>query len=304
MATTAANRRPFTKFVTPVASDLAKDPEGALAAAGLNYEVMKRAMYFSSTKPSNKGKPVKVPDRFATVKVADGDEAYIANVGPRYQTIQNAEAFSVAQPLVDAGFTVHSLGETKDGKRVFMNLQAPEGFSVLGSDAHELYVMVRTSHDGTLTLQGLITAIRMFCQNQMRLIERTAVDRWRFRHLEGGSLAFEAETMSRLCLDYVSEYKQIAERLAAIDLDIAAAQKVLDKAIPNRLEWHEGIINALQNSPTIEKDQRTTGWGLINATTEFLEWLREVKTDEARFSAAVDGAGLRATRRVMRELTR
>lgn len=305
MATPATERRAFTKFVTPVDSEYEKDPMGALVAAGLDYTVTKRPLYYASTIPAKKSKPVKIHDRYATVKTTlDGDEAYIANVGPRYAEIQNRQAFSVAEPLIDHGFTVHSLGESKDSKRVFMNLRTPDGFTVLGQEGHDLFVMVRTSHDGTLTLQGLITAVRLFCQNQMRLIESSAVDRWRFRHLEGASLEFEAATMAKLCEAYVDEYKDVAERLAAVDLEIVEATKILEKAMPKRTEWHEGVLNALANSPTIADDQRRTGWGLINATTEYLEWLREVKTDEARFSATVDGAALRATRKVLRQLTR
>jgi phage/plasmid-like protein (TIGR03299 family) len=305
MPTEAAHRVPFTKFVTPVAQEYEKDPMGALAAAGLDYEVTKRPLYFASTVPSKKSKPIKIPDRYATVKMFDGDEAYIANVGPRYEEIQNRDAFGVSQALVDVGFLVHSVGESKDSKRVFMNLRAPDGFEVLGGeDHHELFVMVRTSHDGTLTLQGLITPVRIFCQNQMRLIESTAVDRWRFRHLAGAELAFEAETMAKLCVDYVSSYQDVAAKLAAIDLELDATKKILEKAMPKRTEWHDGILNALENSPTIDSEHRRTGWGLVNATTEYLEWLREVKTDEARFSATVDGAALRATRKVLRQLTR
>jgi len=305
MATAAANRVPFTKFVTPVAEQFEKDPMGALAAAGLDYEVVKRPLYFASTVPSKKSKPVKIPDRYATVKMFDGDEAYIANVGPRYSEIQNREAFSVSEALVEYGFAVHSVGESRDSKRVFMNLRAPDGFEVLGGeDHHELYVMVRTSHDGTLTLQGLITPVRIHCQNQMRLIVSTAVDRWRFRHLEGADVHFEAETMAKLCSDYVDSYQDVASKLAAIDLELDETMKILERAMPKRTEWHEGILNAQENSPTIDNKLRRTGWGLVNATTEYLEWLREVKTDEARFSATVDGAALRATRKVLRQLTR
>ena len=100
-------------------------------------------------------------------------------VGSRYKVVQNEELFSFAENLHDGNplVSVDSAGSLKDGRIVFGSWNLPNELVLDpqgANDKTKLYLIVWTSHDGSVAVQAAITPVRVRCQNTLNLAMKQA----------------------------------------------------------------------------------------------------------------------------------
>lgn len=280
---------PWMKLGTVIEDPVS--PGEAIKLAGLDWRVdlaPLQAVY--------RGKVLDVPDRFAVVR--DSDSAVLGNVGSKYETFQNEEAFEFFTPLTDAGDAViHAAGPLRHGRVVFMVAKAPESIDVLGDDSHDLFWLLRTSHDGTKAVEVALMMLRGRCMNSLGMpsFTREAQQRWAVTHVSTlkDRLAEAQSTMTRTDA-YVESFVQTAERLAAIDVELGDFTRLLEQVLPDRPrrpEVIERMSRLFESSPT--NGFTGNGWGAVNAISEYFDWSRDTRSDEARLYASVDGVAAR-----------
>lgn len=282
-----------------VGATSAKD---AIAQAELDWTVRLDPMY--RYKQTTRGY-VKVPDRFVSVR-EDTDDA-VGAVGKAYVPWQNVDAFTFAEPLVDDGIAEWwAGGEQKGGAQVFVVVKFTADFRLVGDLETELFLMLRSSHDGSKSIQAVVTPIEAFCTNQTALIMSTAPMKWSVGHYRTATDKLEeAHKTLRNMGNYAQELRETSERLAAVELELEEAAALLSEVIPQRprsRQLTEGILSTLQHSPTVRDEFRTTGWGLIEATTEFLDHRRPSRSAHARFNAISGGFNHEVRNEVARRL--
>lgn len=286
---------PWMKLGTVV--DEAQSLEDAIVLAGLDFEVDLRKDGYQNSK----GNWVTDPSKRKIVRV-DTDKP-LGTVSSTYELLQYREAFDF---LADVNVNFVAAGSLKFGKQAFMVVQVPglDKLEVAGGDHHDMYVVVRTSHDGSRALEVNQMALRGVCMNALTLSSfgksgygGSAKQRWSIRHTQ--NMRAKMEQVAALLNGtqaYAENFAETANRLAAIDLELKDAEKVILKLVEaqhgyvkDQESYVTGIMNTYQFSS--RNGYVGNGWGLVNAVSEHYEHVRggDRRTPEARWTQAFDG---------------
>lgn len=260
----------------------------AIVAAGLDWEVELRKVYTLNAV----GSKVIVPGANAVVRTSD--DHTLGLVKSKYVPFQNRDAFTFADNLVDSGAAKYeTAGSLRDGKQVFLTMKVPTEIKIDGGDAHDLYVLLRTSHDGSKAVGVYLTPIRVVCMNTMALAthKSNVKQKWSMPHVSTieGKLQEARETL-KMSFAYADEFSALANQLIATKITDDAAAELLAQVFPVRPKTDEkidGVMDALRNSD--KNGYRGTGWGVLNAMTEYHEHYRDRIQPEATFFNTIDG---------------
>lgn len=273
-----------------------------MKTAGLDWEVRLEQMY--RYKQTTRGY-AKVPDSHVVVRV-DEDRSMGA-VKSRYVPFQNTQAFAFGDLLVDEGIAKWwSAGELYGGTQVFAVMRFTADFKLVNDLETELFLLLRSSHNGSKAIQAIVTPIEAQCTNQSAMILGTAPMRWAVPHVSTAEakLAAAQETLRGMST-YAQALRTTSEKLAAIDLELHEFESLLHNTLPNRPKVEdtiEGIMRVNSESPTVTDELRRTAWGAFEAVTEYFDHVRPTQTSQSRFTSIYDGAGARARNAVAERL--
>lgn len=263
--------------------------EQLLEQAGLNWEVAKRPLW--SRKSS--GEFEQSAGAFEIYRT-DTEEA-LGTVKRKYEVWQNRDAFAFGDALVaDGKARWVEAGCQGNGWRVFTTMRLTDPFTV-ADDRYDLYLYLRTSHDGSSSVSGYVTPIRVWCTNQLPLVSQTALDKFSFQHT--GKLherLQEAQKSFQLTVAFETEFKASMERLLATPVSDDKARYLIKDVIPATRPRRDDMVDAIllnyQTSPTVEP-YRGNGYGLLNGLTEYMDHLKVQRNGNARFESIMHGEG-------------
>lgn len=264
----------------------------AAEAGGLNFTVSKRPLAF--------GTQIDLPDSevysYSPIKervavVRDDTNVWLGLMSDEYPLLQFGEAFDFMDTV---GSRYVAAGALRHGRQGFMVVKAPDDFKVLGgADPHDLYAILRTSHDGSRAVEVSVQPLRQRCMNQLTLQSFTAgvPYRWAIPHTSSmmAKLAEAQKSLTNIG-KYADAYTRNVERLAKIKLTQDEAVKTLEAVLPDRPrrpEQIDRITTAWHTSETVGFDW--TGWGMLNAVSDYFEWGRVGGSAESRFIGALQG---------------
>lgn len=251
-----------------------------------------------------------ISGRKAVVRRDTGDVFDV--VSDDYRPVQYAQAFEFMDEV-----SPHyvAAGTLRGGRQGFMVVQRPDlhtlDLDLDGtSDPHELFVVLRTSHDRSRGLEVALMPLRGRCMNQLPLAGFTfsAEQRWSVRHVgEPMKKLSAARRVFANVAVYAREFEETARRLVETDVLVDEVEELLRGVLPDRPRRDlqvNGIVAAWRESPYV--GFRNNGWGLVNAVGEYFEWQREsaVRTDQSRFISGLDGATSRYVNRTAQLLLR
>ena len=218
----------------------------------------------------------------------------LSTVGSRYKVVQNEELFSFADNILDGDSRCawESAGSLKNGKVVFGSLTVPREMVLDpqgANDQTKLYLIVWTSHDGSVAVQAAITPVRVVCQNTLNLAMRNAKQSFKIRHTQTaeGKIQIARETLG-LTLGYFDEFEKEAQALFAESLNDKQFSDLIRKVYPKpaddasklaKTKWENKVVlidDLYFNSPT-NANIKGTKWGAFNALTERLDWYRSAR---------------------------
>jgi len=214
-------------------------------------------------------------------------------VGQRYHVLQNEELFSFGDNILDGGGRWETAGSIRGGRVVFGSL-ALERETVLDptgvADKVKTYLLINTSHDGSIAIQASITPVRVVCANTLNLAlgakrgKNAIKQSFKIRHTQTaeGKIAIARETLG-LANKYMDAFDIMAK--AMIEKEITAQQfnEIILAAYPKPDKDTKGAIKKWENKVDIINDIYTgefngmianTAWGAFNALTERLDWHR------------------------------
>lgn len=293
-----ARELPWRKLGDVVTEDVLTAKE-AVKAGGLDWTVKLAPLYAGVTKETGHGLPnemvyAAVDDRHAVIRSSDNKALGV--VGSHYVPFQNAEAFQFMDTLVESGDAKYeAAGSLRDGKIVFLTCKIPKAINIGGDDPHDLYTLLRTSHDGTKAISVYVTPIRIRCTNVLALAthNRNVQQKWSVTHVSTvhGRIA-EARDTLKMTNKYVDEFQKMGDRLLKIKMGDSQFDTLLDRILPDRPKTPDvkaAIVAVYNESPTV--GYKGTAWGGLNAISEYFDWHRRSGSDEARFINAIDGIG-------------
>lgn len=241
----------------------------------------------------------KIPHRKAVIADDNGDFMGFVSTS-MYKSLQYAEAFNFMDTL---GRPYVAAGALRGRRQGFMVVQPDVDLKVLGGeDPHDLFAVLRTSHDSSRAVEVSVMPLRGRCMNQLTL-RSFAVGiphRWSIKHTSTmhAKLAEAQKSLKNIGI-YAKRYEELADKLANINVTEAKARKLLEIVIPmprtgktERTQvQHTDRLNAVlslwSSSPTVA--YAGTGWGLVNAVSEYFDWYRVGGTPESRFIGALEG---------------
>jgi phage/plasmid-like protein (TIGR03299 family) len=168
------------------------------------------------------------------------------------------------------------------------------------NDKTQLYLIVFTSHDGSVAVQAAITPVRVVCQNTLNIAMKSAKQSFKIRHTQSseGKIAVARETLG-LTLGYFDEFEKQAQELFKQEINDKQFQDIVKTLYPKpsedasklaKTKWDNKVVllnDLYHNSPT-NANIKGTKWGAFNALTERLDYFRTVRksNSESKWAAA------------------
>jgi phage/plasmid-like protein (TIGR03299 family) len=222
----------------------------------------------------------------------DGGLDRLGVVKSRYRVFQNEELFAFGDNILSGGAQWETGGSIKDGTQVFGSLLIDRTV-VLGAgeydDSVKIYLLVSTSHDGTLSIQASVTPVRVVCQNTLGVALSGVQQKFKIRHTEkaDGKVA-EAQKALGLTFAYAAEFEKEMEALiqqSITDNEFDALVKGLypepEKDVKGSLKKWEtkrdllwDVYRGQADGPDTMSTITGTKYGALNALTEALDWYR------------------------------
>jgi phage/plasmid-like protein (TIGR03299 family) len=225
-------------------------------------------------------------------------------VGERYVPLQNEDLFDFGDLMLDGGGRWETAGSIKGGRQVFGSL-ALERETVLDpngvSDKVNTYLLINTSHDGSVAIQASITPVRVVCANTLNLaLKGKAKQSFKIRHTStaSGKVAQAREALG-LANKYMDEFDKLAQEMiskeitkAKFDEIVALAYPAPEKDAKGSFKKYNDKMDLIQSIYVGDYNNTISGtaWGAFNALTERLDWYRSGRGgDNESILAAASG---------------
>jgi phage/plasmid-like protein (TIGR03299 family) len=228
-------------------------------------------------------------------------------VGERYHVLQNEDLFSFGDNILDGGGRWETAGSIKGGRVVFGSL-ALERETVLDpngvADKVKTYLLINTSHDGSIAIQASITPVRVVCANTLNLaLNRTrkkdgVKQSFKIRHTQtaNGKVQIARETLG-MANKYMDEFDKMAHAMISKEISAKDFNDIILAAYPKPEKDAKGAIKKWENKVDMINDIYTgefngmiagNAWGAFNALTERLDWYRSARggSNESMLAAA------------------
>ena len=261
----------------------------ALVQAELDWEVRLEELFYS--KKNKFGDYVEtgvITDKFGVVR--SSDESCLGVVGKRYTPIQNRDAFTFMDNIVDSGEAKYeTAGSLYNGKHIWilMNLNNVEGIEQVDGDNIVPYVLLTNSHDGSSALKVITTPVRVVCQNTLRLALSGAPQGFSVRHTSGISNKVDyARSALGLVVKYYSNFQQEVEKMintqVSDDKFMEIVARVFPKPSDEEMEKPRIASNYKHKIANIESNyvgelHSGTAWGVLNAFNSYELWQKKTR---------------------------
>lgn len=257
--------------------ELVKSDE-ALVLAGLDWTV--------ELEPAFVADGTEVPNTQITRRSSDGQ--ILGTVGDRYTPIQNHELFEFTDHLAEYGARYESAGSLRDGKNVFTTMVVERPLVVEG-DTHIPYLVMASSHDGSMATRALLSPVRVVCMNTLRLAIAKSNRSFTIRHTTNYKQSmdiarktlglsfeyldgFEAEVQAMMSQSVTdSEFDALLDAVWKLDTETELKGKTSRNA-----KKRDEVKAILLHDPAV-KDYRGTAWGALNAFNTWEQWVAPVR---------------------------
>lgn len=232
-----------------------------------------------------KGHFIPVPNMFSTVRTnpSTGDSEVLGVVGNSYQVIQNeAGAQFLANLVGESGGKIVSAGSLRGGTQTFVVMKTPDTINVGGFDAHDSYVTLLNSHDGSQAFQALHGHIRVVCANTQDMAIKGATNAYKVKHTtnananvmmarEALEMSFKRDEMFQAEADRLLDSTFSEEQFNAFLLDLFGKPTESKRGITIAENRTQDLNNLFTGSETMTQI-RGTKWAAYNAVTEYFDW--------------------------------
>lgn len=248
----------------------------AIKAAGLDWEVSLQPVYTRGAGGFNE-----VPFRKSVTRSDTGES--IGIVGRNYVPLQNREAFSFFDNVVDDGEAKYeTAGSLGNGRQVWMTAKVPEGVQVGGVDPVDIYLLLTNSHDGSRAVTAAVTPVRVVCQNTLNFALNRARRAWKVRHTSGvQARVAEARSSLELTFNYMDVWNKEAESLLSDEMTLKRFERLQDVLV-KELKMSDRLADDFRDRTKLlfaegqtTEAVRNTAWAGLNVVSEYFEHLRK-----------------------------
>jgi len=281
----------------------------AIEYGGMDFTVEKQRLF------TERG--IDVPNYFANVREDNRD--VLGLVGNDYTIIQNREVFSFFDQIVGQGQVIYeTAGCLGKGGVIFVTGKLPKQI-VIGSDSPiDNYLVLCSSHDGSMAITAFFTPVRVVCQNTLNASFNNNTNRVYIKHTQNVKERFvEAAKMMGIHSAYLDNLEaafklMYDKRVSDQDMKSIVTRAFLSKeeiktlALTGNVELStrktnmlDGVVKYYHQASEIESI-RGTAFGIYNAVAGYFQNVKNFRSDEVKMKSIVLG-GLSAqyTQRVL-----
>ena len=293
--------------------------EEVLANAGLDFEVRKAPSGYMNPQGDF------VRHRGHTITYRTDTGAALGSVSSSYEVYQNIDAVKVFDRIVGEGRADYDrVGMIDGGRKGFLSMKMPEGFTVAGWDDIDQYLYMVTSQVGSTGVRYIPANVRLGCTNQFAYLDSMlrqaginprVLSSRHSRHIESRI----GDAINALnFVDVLNEqFANTAGELMQVELDVAGRTEFYidamglktDEKLIDKVENPFGLTTRGNNTLTRLQELEDTAlgfddgdinsaWGAFNVVTEYLDhqWVYDrkgEKVNQKRVESALLGTGAR-----------
>jgi phage/plasmid-like protein (TIGR03299 family) len=266
------------------------DSATAIRAAGLNWSLYKNPL----TTVDADNNQIEVPNQFAIVR---GDtSAVLGVVGKNYKIFENAEAFNFFDEVIGDKLAVYeTAGALHGGKIVWILAKLPKTIRAGSTDdISDSYVLLATSHNGSMSVVMMPTLVRTVCDNTFTLAisEYSAESGIRMRHTKNmkNNLSLAKQRL-QIVNNKIDEYQDKVNLLASRQISSKVLEAYAEAMFPDNPDAKhntrtENMRNNIFENFEMKEIKETDGtwWKAVNAVTYYIDHQRSTKgkNDSAR----------------------
>lgn len=249
-------------------------------------------------------------------------------VSKSYGIVQNKDAFGFIDMLCsgeladrDHSPVITNAGVLGYGERVFITAKFPRSIVLdnKGDDRVDMYIVFTNSHDGSGAVTGLITPIRVWCNNTLALAMHNNSGKITYRHtanvmkrldlLNRENREFAYKSLNLFSV-YEKSLKDNFEHLKNIKLADDDLKRILAEVYLTEKEYEVYKVTNEIKSPGISNDSRNiisrvrdcvvsgvgqnkedngTALALINGITTYYQNSRDYRSDMSKFKSLTEG---------------
>jgi phage/plasmid-like protein (TIGR03299 family) len=158
------------------------------------------------------------------------------------------------------------------------------------SDKVNTYLLINTSHDGSVAIQASITPVRVVCANTLNLAlgqrgrNGSVKQSFKIRHTATASgKVQQAREALGLANAYMDKFDEMAKAMIEKEISKAKFDEIIELAYPKPETDSKGSLKKWETKiDTIQQIYQSattnmiagTSWGAFNALTERLDWHR------------------------------
>lgn len=262
----------------------------ALHQGGLDYNVLKLPnIHFLPN-----GNEIISEDSFFTVRT-DVNKVLGSRLGKDYEVMQNIEALNIVDEILNNGTaTIETAGAIDEGRKVFICLKVAKDITVGSNDVVKQFVLIATSHDGSLSITAMPTNVRVVCNNTLTAALRGSQDKIKIRHTANAAMRLnEAARVMKLIANNTAanedNYNEMAQTVISKEQMFnyfgnvfctpqeikelqsgTRAKEVLSSRKQNILTDVLNFANRGQGQATTMKGNDFTMWTAYNAVTGYI----------------------------------
>jgi phage/plasmid-like protein (TIGR03299 family) len=273
--------------------------------ANLDYEVEKTTIH------AKIGESLYQPydEKFATYR-KDTNEV-LGLVGGRYEIVQNKDAFSFFDAIIDEGEAIfETAGVLGKGEKIFATAKLPNDLMVNGEPC-EKYIVLTNSHDGSSSIIAGLTTIRVVCNNTLQAALKGLSNKVSIKHTMGAKERLaEAYKVMGIASVYMKEVEGVFNQMAKTTISdeqlksyIQNVMKPEYKILHETTEEEEKLSTRFKNqvdsiyefalSHTTQNTNAARGtlWGAYNSISGYYNYIAKFKNEEDKFKSQFFGLG-------------
>lgn len=279
----------------------------AIQFAGLDWEVEQVAALHQTPN----GELLEIPENYV-VRRKDNFRP-LSIMSARYQMIQNKETFDFADDIIGSGQAVwDTAGSLAGGKIVFMQVEL-EGHLFVNTNPDDKIlkrILFVNSHDGSKALTGMVTPVRVVCQNTLGQALKNNSNQFKIYHRKNfKSKRDEAAKILGLANAYFEDLQFVMNQLASEEVSKTYVEGFVNTLIPSAKEEDEvstrtenrrgEILNLFSNG---KGNLGRTKWDLYNAVTEYVDHHSSGRITGTRLYQSEVGANIEQEQRFQRAI--
>lgn len=250
-----------------------------LSAAGLDYNVIKRPIYYSEVENPEDNSSFKCyKDRMITLN--ESTQKPFGVVSSKYEICQNRDAFSFIDYIGNDCDTFEYVKAGETDKGLVYIIAKIGNVSILGDEVTP-YIIFQNSHDGLGSVKATISPLRIVCQNQFNVSFKQSPNTVRIIHSnQMDSKLITARTTMKEIAEYMNSFEGTAESLATkkVGTDKViqifnevfkySPEKMTNKQVQNFETSRAEFVNCYLADDNA--NFKGTAWGVMNGAADYL----------------------------------